>query len=143
MIGSLPTQGDGLTPGDTVAVVVLTSDLMTHSQIASAAGRVGVGVKIVASSKALVEACRAADRGPPRAVILDLSHLKIEVAEEIARLRKLVASGTKIVAFGPHVHEKLLAEAAAAGCDAVMARGAFLAQLDSLLKALAAAPSDS
>jgi DNA-binding NarL/FixJ family response regulator len=140
MIGSSTSQGDGV--GDGVAVAVLTSDLMTHSQISASAQRVSVAVRVVASSEALLALCQVVDRAGPRAVILDLSHPKLDLGGMVANLRQAV-SGLKIVAFGPHVHEDLLAEAGRAGCDAVMARGAFLSQLDSLLPAFAAGPFHS
>ena len=69
--------------------------------------------------------CQVADRAGPRAVILDLSHPKLDLGGMVAQLRH-AAPGMKVVAFGPHVHEDLLAEAGRAGCDAVIARGTFL-----------------
>jgi hypothetical protein len=44
-------------------------------------------------------------------------------------LRDLDNPPRKIVAFGPHVHEAKLAAARSAGCDEVISRGRFHAEL--------------
>src|SRR4051812_24413449 len=113
-------------------VAVLTSELMTRSRIAAAAERLAIAAEFANSADALVELVRA--RGA-ELVVLDLEHPGLQVAELVSALQANRADGLQIVAFGPHVHEARLQAAAAAGCDCVLARGAFYAQLDAVLQA--------
>ena len=66
-------------------------------------------------------------------VIVDLSLPGLDLGELIAGLRALPNSPRTIVGFAPHVHEAALLAAQQAGCDVVMSRGQFNAQLDELL----------
>jgi hypothetical protein len=66
-------------------------------------------------------------------LIIDLGTTRLDLN---ALISELSASGThlpRIIAFGPHVHEEKLASAQRAGCDVVVSRGQFFAQLESLL----------
>ena len=53
--------------------------------------------------------------------------------EAIERCRTMLPT-PRIVAFGPHVREDLLAEARDAGADDVLARSAFVTRLPQLLQ---------
>ena len=68
-----------------------------------------------------------------RLVILDLSMPAVDVWPRRCRALRALASGPQILAFGRHVHEDKLRLAAAAGCDAVLARGQFHAQVEQIL----------
>lgn len=68
-----------------------------------------------------------------RLVILDLTIGGLNLTELVAQLRARLPAVAGIWAFGPHVHESKLAEASAAGCERVLARGQFYARLDALL----------
>ena len=50
------------------------------------------------------------------------------------QLRADASHSVHVVAFGPHVHEERLAAAREAGCDVVVSRGKFFAELDAILK---------
>ncbi len=78
---------------------------------------------------------KAAD-APPVLVILDLSLDTLHPAALVQQLKEQTPS-TRVVAFGPHVHRQRLADAKAAGCDAVMSRGQFHAEAEGLLRSLA------
>ncbi len=58
--------------------------------------------------------------------------LKVEAIVDCVRKGRETAPA--IIAFGPHVHENLLAAARAAGCDDVLSRGQFFGQLDAILR---------
>ncbi len=74
----------------------------------------------------------AAQRGP-NSVFLDLSMPNIDVAALVRDLRNLELPPERIVAFGPHVHGPLLQQAKHAGCDEVLTRGQFHANLEAVL----------
>ena len=67
-------------------------------------------------------------------VLLDLTTASLDVHELVPRLRDRASRPISIVAYGPHVHEESLAAAREAGCDEVLARGQFDAQLDAILE---------
>ena len=66
-------------------------------------------------------------------LIVDLSVPALDVAALIEQLRLRDATATRVIAFGPHVHEARLAAAREAGCDEVVSRGQFFSQLDTLV----------
>jgi hypothetical protein len=65
-------------------------------------------------------------------VLIDLEHPEANVAELV---KELLPSERrpKLVAYGPHVKESMLAAAEAAGCDLVLSRGEFHSQFASSL----------
>jgi CheY-like chemotaxis protein len=67
-------------------------------------------------------------------VVLDLSSGNVSPAEIVARLHNMSNPPAGIVAVGPHVHEARLAAARDAGCDEVLTRGQFNAQMDAILQ---------
>jgi hypothetical protein len=121
-------------PGGPPAIVLLTSDLACSSKVAGAALRHAVRLEMALSAEAaLVKAagCKWA--------VIDLATPSLVLADLVARLREVLSPRGRILAFGPHVLESVLEQAAAAGCDEVLTRGQFHARLDELL-ALAARP---
>lgn len=112
-------------------VAVLTSELMTRSRIAAAAERLEIAAEFASSADALLHLVR---ERCAEVVILDLEQPELQPAELVSTLRASGASGLQVVAFGPHVHEARLQAATAAGCDRVLARGKFYAELDAVLQ---------
>ncbi len=110
-------------------VVALISDLMMQSQVSGA--RAGVHVDLVSSADALVAKAEAAE---PQLVVIDLGHPGLEIRQVVEQLRAVLPSNATIMAFGPHVHKELLTAATLAGCDVVISRGQFHAQMAELLK---------
>lgn len=113
-----------------MAALALISDLMMQSQASAAATRAGAELQVAFSDEALLSKAEAT---PPRLVILDLSHPGLDPTALMVRLKPLLVEGAKVIAFGPHVHKARLEAAAAAGCDLVISRGQFHAQMDELL----------
>jgi len=111
-------------------VLLLSSDLLATSKAQAAALRVGASLSAFASVDALLERLGAAGAA---LVAIDLSTAGLDIAETVRRLRSASSLPASILAFGPHVHVERLQAAEAAGCDAVLARGQFHAQLDQLL----------
>ncbi len=113
-----------------MSILLLTADLATSSKVTGAAARQGAQLTVAPSVDRL---CELAAAGPVELVLLDLTFAELELGELIPRLRALAHPPGAIVAFGPHVHEARLAEARAAGCDEVLSRGQFYAQVDQVL----------
>ncbi len=110
--------------------LVLTNNLLISSQIAGAAQAAGWKAVLLLD----VEALRAsATQELGALVLLDLDTPRLDSSELVPWLRTSMAP-CAIVAFGPHVHADRLATAARAGCDRVLARGQFLAQLSQLFR---------
>ena len=102
---------------------------MVSSRVAGAGARSGVPVATVSTASALLQRAAAEQ---PRLVVLDLSLPGLNPSELVPQLKSL-SPAPWVVAFGPHVQEARLEAAAQAGCDAVLARGQFHAQIDELL----------
>lgn len=111
-----------------MSAILLTADLACSSQVSGAAARTGVSLEVVMNPARLLE--RAAEI-MPAVVILDLNTPLLDCRELVPQLKALASA--PIVAFGPHVHEARLAAAQEAGCDRVLARGQFYAQVEQLL----------
>lgn len=114
-----------------MAALALVSDLVMQSQMAGASTRAAVQLKTVGSAEALLAEAEATR---PALVLLDLSHPGVDPGALVERIKSL-SPETTIVAFGPHVHKELLAAAEAAGCDQVISRGQFHAQIVEILQA--------
>lgn len=105
-------------------VVLMTNDLMTSSQVESAAKYANVEL-CVADSPLRLEQIVA--QFSVNRVILDLACPVVEPARIVSVLQQFSPT-PQILAFGPHVHTETLSAAKAAGCE-VVSRGQFFAQL--------------
>lgn len=115
-----------------MSVLLLTTDLSCSSQVSGAAARLGVPLGTVMNPAQLMN--RAAESSPA-VVILDLNTPLLDCRELVPQLKALSSPPSTIIAFGPHVHEARLAAAREAGCDRVLARGQFYAQVEQILAA--------
>ena len=115
-------------------VVLLTSDLIVSSRVEGAALRNGIDLRTVTSAEAAVQSC--VERSPDK-LIVDLGTPSLDVAKLVARVKRGSGNSPHIVAFGPHVHAELLANARQAGCDEVVSRGQFFSQLEGMLSCTA------
>lgn len=114
-----------------MSVALLTTDLMQSSQVSGAAQRVGTQLRVFSAADAL---CSALAAEPARLVVIDLSLPGLDVPALMARLQQLPAGPPRTLAFGPHVHRDRLAQAREAGCQQVVSRGQFHAEMDGLLR---------
>jgi DNA-binding response OmpR family regulator len=122
--------GLGSVPDMSKRCMLLTSDLMLASHLGGAAERAGCAVETAASETLLFAqlAEHSADL-----VAIDLTTPGLDIQHIVAALRALERPPT-ILAFGPHVQELRLAAAADAGCDRVLTRGQFHAQMEEILR---------
>ena len=115
-------------------VVFFGSDLMFSSQLLSAAAQLGKKLA-VAGSAADAAAKLSADC---KLVIADLTLDGLDLAAVVAATRAR-APAARVIAFGPHVDEQLLASAKASGADLVLSRGQFHREYTELLRSVASA----
>jgi CheY-like chemotaxis protein len=111
-------------------VVLLSADLMTQSRIEAAAQRRGLSLRSTFDSGSLLTRCA---EQPATLVIVDLMLSTVDIASVVTQLKSLPEPRPAVIAFGPHVHQALLDAANQAGCDEVLSRGQFFAQVDTIL----------
>jgi CheY-like chemotaxis protein len=116
-------------------IVFLTGDLVFPSRIAPVAQRLGAQFVTAGNAEMLLTKIDSAtvDRV---IVLLDLNSPAVDPDAIVPQLKTRPKPPTSIIAFGPHVHAAKLAAAEAAGCDLVLTRGQFDAQIESLLAEL-------
>jgi DNA-binding NarL/FixJ family response regulator len=109
----------------------LTPDLMFSSRVLGAASAAGVGLKIVPAAANLAGSVT----DDCRLVLVDLTMPGLDLNQVVMAVREK-APHARIVAFGPHVEEAMLAAAQNAGCE-VFTRGQFNQQYAQLLQSAA------
>jgi CheY-like chemotaxis protein len=111
-------------------VFALCADLMFASRIRAAAGSRGAVVQIFPSVERLLAALA---ESPPHRLLVDL---ELRSGDPVRLIAGVKSDGRtrdiEIVAWVSHVREDLIAAARAAGADRVLARSAFVRQLDAL-----------
>jgi CheY-like chemotaxis protein len=114
-----------------MTAAILTADLMLSSQVAGAAARTRQPLRTFSSTE---PCCTALAEEPVELLLIDLALPALDVTALIQRLRELPGGAPRTLAFGSHVHHGRLAAAREAGCDEVLSRGQFHAQMDQLLR---------
>ena len=110
--------------------LLLSRDLIFTTKILSTARALGHLV-MTAGNAALASAM--IERWRPKVVFVDLSAGDLVRPEALLAYKRL-APETPFVAFGSHVETAVLAAAADAGCDPVLPRSRFTAELPALLR---------
>ena len=110
-------------------VLALVDDLFFQAKMIETARRVGVALQTVASGDELLAAAAPQEH---RLVLVDLN-ARQGVLEAVEKLR---ASGNSqpIVGFLSHVQTELAEKARAAGCQEVLPRSKFTADLAEILR---------
>ena len=115
--------------------VLLTTDLIFSTKVTGTARALGLEIAVAADVEKASELCRGE---PPGCVFIDLGIPGLEISSVVSRLRS--AAGTApTVAYGSHVDKAWLDQARAAGCDEVLPRSKFSAELPDLLRRYLAA----
>jgi CheY-like chemotaxis protein len=122
---TLPTASIPDGPGG----LLLSRDLIFTAKITGTASALGHRV-MTAGNRAL--ASTMIEQWRPRVVFVDLAAGELTGPEAIIAYRRL-APETPFVAFGSHVDTESLKAAAAAGCDPVLPRSRFTAELPALI----------
>jgi DNA-binding NarL/FixJ family response regulator len=111
-------------------VVLLSNDLMVVSRVSGAAASSGAVLRVAGSAAAAIAHL---DERTANLVVIDLGLPAIELEPFISSVKTDGEHSARVIAFGPHVHAERLAAARSAGCDAVLSRGQFFAQVDALM----------
>jgi hypothetical protein len=119
-------------------VVLLSGDLMLASAAQGAADRHSAELVVTPNAAAATTAC---SNGEARLLAVDLRTRGLNIEALVGELRAAGLAGLHVLASGPHVHEAMLARAAAAGCDEVVTRGEFDRRLDAAIARLASGPA--
>ena len=110
--------------------LLLSRDLIFTSKITGTARELGHRV-LVAGNRAL--ALSMIDQWRPRAVFVDLAAGDLVATPALIAYQN-AAPGTPFVAFGSHVDTQALDAARGAGCDPVLPRSKFTAELPELIQ---------
>jgi CheY-like chemotaxis protein len=114
----------------TPAGLLLSDDLIFASKVTATARAAGLTVQVVRTPQQLLATAR---KQPPTGVILDLHNPGLDVAALLAGLREACPAMPRVVAYGSHVEADTLRAARQAGCDRVMPRSQFVADLETEL----------
>jgi CheY-like chemotaxis protein len=116
-------------PDETVSGLLLTRDLMFLSKVTGTAAALGFRIETVG---AIGELQSRAEATRPRAVFIDLAAAEFDPRAVLERLN--IEPRPLVIAFGSHVDVERLELARAAGCDEVLPRSRFSANLPELLR---------
>jgi CheY-like chemotaxis protein len=121
---------DEPTPGGPVGLL-LSRDLIFTSKVTGTARALGFRVMTAGN---LELASSMIEQWRPRAVFVDLASGDLTAPPALIAFRRLATPGTPFVAFGSHVDMSALDAARASGCDPVLPRSRFSAELPELIR---------
>jgi CheY-like chemotaxis protein len=117
--------------------MMLCDDLIFFSRVAGAARANGLTVRMVRTPAELLAAVRTA---APHGLIVDVHNPGLDLPTLLADVRAACAAMPRVVAYGSHVEAAVLLAAREAGCDAVLPRSKFVAELEAKIAEWLAAP---
>lgn len=110
--------------------IFLTTDLMFFSRVALVARENEWDLLNLSSTEELLY--RAGEQ-PSSLILIDLTTNNLDLPSLLSDLRALDTPPQSYVAFGPHVQKARLDTAREAGCDEVLTRGQFDANMAEVL----------
>jgi CheY-like chemotaxis protein len=113
------------------AGLLLSRDMIFTSKVTGTARELGHRV-LVAGNTALAAAM--IEQWKPKVVFVDLTAGELVSVPALLAYRKTAGADTPFVAFGPHVEAEALDAARASGCDPVLTRSKFTAELPDLIR---------
>lgn len=111
--------------------LLLSRDLIFTSKVTGTAS--ALGFKVVVAGQ-VAQALAQIARWSPRVVFVDLAAGDLAASPALLQCQEACGPGVPFLAFGSHVDVEALAEAARAGCDPVMPRSRFTAELPALIR---------
>lgn len=106
---------------------MLSDDLIFTSRVTATARAHGLHV---ATAKTAEAALTLAKQSPPTGVLVDLQNPGLDLTVFLAGLREACPAMPRVIGYGSHVAMDVLKAARLAGCDQVMPRSQFAAQLE-------------
>ena len=128
--GPSPAAGSD-SPASEPTGLLLSRDLIFTAKVTGTARELGHRV-LVAGAPDLV--LTMIERWRPRAVFVDLAAGDLVAIPALSAYRRQAAPGTPFLAFGSHVDTDALAAARSAGCDPVLPRSRFSAELPEIIR---------
>ena len=110
---------------------MVCDDLIFTSKVTATARAVGATVTPVRSAGAAVA---AAKQSAPACVLVDLHNPGLDLPAFLAALREACPTMPRVIGYGSHVDVAALKAARAAGCDRVLPRSQFVAELEAKLE---------
>lgn len=111
--------------------LLVSRDLIFISKVTGTARALGRRI-LVAGTAALV--AETIDQWQPKVLFVDLSAGDLVGQPALVAYRGMAGSGTSLIAFGSHVDTAALEAAKAAGCELVLPRSRFSAELPALIR---------
>jgi CheY-like chemotaxis protein len=111
--------------------ILLSRDLIFTSKVTGTAAALGHRVLVAG---AVTLAATMIEKWKPRVVFVDLAAGDLVEPAALLAFRQLAGPSTPFVAFGSHVDTDALAAARGAGCDPVLPRSRFTAELPELIR---------
>jgi CheY-like chemotaxis protein len=125
-VSSDPTTHDPVLTG-----LLLCRDLIFTTKITQTAASFGCRIYVASNE---LQAASHIELSQPRVVFVDLTAGEMVAPTALARYLKLGRADASFVAFGPHVDAESLAAAKSAGCQSVLTRKKFTAELPELIR---------
>lgn len=114
-------------------IYAFIEDLFFVTKIQDTARKLNVKVEFAKNGDELLEKLEQ-QAEPPSLVVFDLNNVNAKPLQAIPKFRAKYKRGTSIVGFVSHVQGDLKLKAQEAGCDVVMPRSAFSANLPQILR---------
>lgn len=113
--------------GSRTKAVIVGAELFFRSKVAATAEAAGAEVIFAASAAELASALQAGGVG------IVVINLEAASPDPIAAIAAAKSSGARTAGYANHVQEALMTRARDAGCDRVLAKGAFTRELHAIL----------
>jgi hypothetical protein len=126
-------------PASSELGIVLSRDLFFTDKVRGTAEVLGFRMLVAGEAsqvRTLIQQWR------PRVVVLDLTAGDLVAPATVVGYRQLTGPSTWYIAVGPHVQADLLDAAREAGCQVVLPRSKFSADLPGLLRRFFSQPAD-
>jgi CheY-like chemotaxis protein len=128
----LPANGQ-----KTPRIFAYIEDLFFLAKINETARKLNLKVDFVKTEKQVLDSVEESGE-KPSLIIVDLNNVAIKPLTVISKLKKELKKETNIIGFLSHLQGELKLKAQEAGCDMVLPRSAFSANLPNLLRRHAA-----
>ena len=132
----------GRAPADDELGIVLSRDLFFTERVTATAVALGYRMLPTRPTGDPFQVRTLIQQRRPRVVVLDLTAGELVTPAAVASYRQMTGPDTWYLAVGPHVQADLLDAAREAGCQVVLPRSKFFAELPAHLRRFFSQPAD-